>query len=243
MGLLSGFWKQSRDMVDVAAISARHKAKFFALPRLVGYTDEWKNRHQNDFDARVLAIMQAPDRRLALRAEIADWALRYADYQVLSMTDEIKRESFYADCTEISTELPNHLPALLEFHDALREFWWRLKDSPLREGASLEEAVFHFATTNSLLAVFFANGFNLLRGVCEAPHPVGRDWYRPLILSSMIWAEDDYRSKIGLPSLLSDTSTAFYHLSFAELVRRGERNPLFVWQDTTRLRHPYYPTA
>jgi hypothetical protein len=62
--------------------------------------------------------------------------------------------------------------------------------------------------------------------------------FRPLILSSLINAEDNYRSKIGLPSLLADRE-AFYHLSFAVLVARGERNPLFTWEDTLRRPHPY----
>jgi hypothetical protein len=81
-------------------------------------------------------------------------------------------------------------------------------------------------------------GINVYRAVYDDVS-VGRDWFRPLILSSLIYAEDNYRSKIGLPSLLADGDTAFYHSSFALLVARGERNPLFTWEDTLRRSHPY----
>ena len=86
---------------------------------------------------------------------------------------------------------------------------------------------FPYATTYALLGLFCANGFNLMRAVYNDVS-VGHDWFRPLILSSLIYAEDNYRSKISLPSLLLDGDSAFHHISFAHLVARGERNPLFV---------------
>jgi hypothetical protein len=64
-----------------------------------------------------------------------------------------------------------------------------------------------------------------------------------LILSSLIYAEDNYRLKIGLPSLFVNSDTAFDHISFVHLVARGERNPLFVWEDTMRRPHPYQAKA
>jgi len=186
--------------------------------------------------------MQAENPLLALRNEIGNCAHWYADYQVLAMTAEHKAASFYFDCPYLSVELQHHLDACIEHHDQLREYWWNLKDSPMREGASLQEAVFQYATTYALLGLFYANGFNLMRAVYEDVS-TGRDWFRPLILSSLIAAEDDYRSKIGLPSLLTDSDTAFYHSSFALLVARGERNPLFAWEDILRRPHPYQAKA
>ena len=54
-------------------------------------------------------------------------------------------------------------------------------DAPMREGVSLREAVFHYATTYALLGLFYANGFNLMRAVYKDVS-AGRDWFRPLIL-------------------------------------------------------------
>jgi hypothetical protein len=56
----------------------------------------------------------------------------------------------------------------------------------------------------------------------------GRDWFRPLIPSSLIYAEGNYRSKIGLPSLLLESDTAFHHISFAHLVAVGTKSSLCV---------------
>jgi len=110
------------------------------------------------------------------------------------------------------------------------------------EGRRIATRGLHYVATYALLGLFYANGFNLMRAV-DNDISVGRDWFRPLILSSLIYAEGNYRSKIGLPSLLGDGDTAFYHLSFAHLVARGERNPLFVWEDTVRRPHPYQAKA
>lgn len=245
MGIFTGFKRargQLKTATTTAVILGPHVQKYFSLPRLAGHSDEWKNKIKADFDARTLAILQAENPFLALRKEIGDCALSYAGFQVLAMTAEDKAASFYCDCPYVSDDLQHHLDACIEHHDQLREYWWNLKNSPMREGTSLQEAIFHYATTYALLGLFYANGFNLMRAVCNDTS-VGRDWFRPLVLSSLIYAEDDYRSKIGLPSLLTDSDAAFHHVSFAHLVARGERNPLFVWEDTLRRPHPYQAKA
>jgi len=112
----------------------------------------------------------------------------------------------------------------------------------MRVSASLQEAIFYYAKWKALLGLFYTNGFNLMRAVYYDV-PVGRDWFRPLILSSLICAEDNFRSKIGLPSLLADSNEAFYHATFAHLVARGEHNPLFAWEDMLSRPHPYQAKA
>jgi hypothetical protein len=245
MGVFSGF-KRAREQVKTAATTAAilgpHVQKYFSLPRLAEYSEAWRNKIKADFDARTIAIMQAENPGLALRKEIGDCALWYAAYQVLAITAQHKADSFYADCPYVSDELQHQLDKCIEHHDQIREYWWNLKDSPMRDGVSLQEAVFHYATTYALLGLFCANGFNLMRAVYNDVS-VGHDWFRPLILSSLIYAEDNYRSKISLPSLLLDSDSAFHHISFAHLVARGERNPLFVWEDRFRRPHPYQAEA
>jgi hypothetical protein len=242
MGIFGGF-KRAREQMKTATTTAvilgPHVQEYFSLPRLAEHSKEWKDRIKADFDARTLAIIQAENPFLALRKEIAECAVGYADYQVLSTTTQHKAASFYADCPYVSDELQHHLDKCIEHHDHLREYWWKVKDSSLREGHSLRDHIFEYATTCSVLGLFYANGFNMMRAVYKDLDKIGRDWFRPLILSSLIYAEDNYRSKIGLPSLLRDGDRAFYHISFAEIVARGEQNPLFVWEDTLRRRHPY----
>jgi hypothetical protein len=246
MGIFSGF-RRARDQIrtatDCAIILGPHVAHYFSLPRLAAHSEEWKNKIKADFDARTMAILQAENPLLALRQEISNTAISYAAYQVLSMTAKDKAASFYADCPLVSDELQHHLAACIEHHDGLREFWWMLKDSPEREGSSLDECVFSYAQLYSVLGLFYLNGFNQMRALYKDVSEHGRDWFRPLILSSMIYAEDDFRSKIALPSLLKDGDNSFYHVSFSHVVARGDRNPLFSWEDAVRRPHPYQQQA
>jgi hypothetical protein len=158
--------------------------------------------------------MQAENPVLALRQEIANTALWHADYQVLAMTAQDKAESFYAGCPFVSDELQHHLSACVEHHDHLREYWWRVRNSSLRDGHSLDDVVFHYCQTNALVGQFYAKGFNLMRATYKDTDTVGRDWFRPLILSSIIYAEDNFRSKVCLPSLLDKGDSAFYPSRF-----------------------------
>jgi hypothetical protein len=65
----------------------------------------------------------------------------------------------------------------------------------------------------------------------------GRDWFRPMMVSMMIYKEDYYRGKIGMPSLLGE-GESFRHLAFGTLVLR-EQNPLRAWEAEFGVRHPY----
>jgi hypothetical protein len=60
MGIFSGF-KRAREQLKTAATTAAilgpHVQEYFSLPRLAGYSDEWKNKIKADFHARTLAIM------------------------------------------------------------------------------------------------------------------------------------------------------------------------------------------
>lgn len=246
MGIFSGLRQargQVRTATECAVILGPHVAQYFSLPRLAAHSEEWKNKIKADFDARTVAILQAENPLLALRQEIATTALSSAPFHVLSMTAKDKAAQFYADCPLVSDELQHHLAACIEHHDGLREFWWLFKDLPFRKESSLDECVFSYALTYSLVGLFYANGFNQMRPVYKDVPEHGRDWFRPLILSCMIYAEDDFRSKIGLPSLLKDGDDRLYHVSFSRLVERGDRNPLFSWEDSMRRPHPYQHQA
>jgi hypothetical protein len=97
MGIFTRF-KRTRAQVKTATMTAiilgPHVEEFFSLPRLAGYTEEWKNKIKADFNARTLAVVQAENPFLALRKEIGDCALWYADYQALAMTAGHKAASF-----------------------------------------------------------------------------------------------------------------------------------------------------
>jgi hypothetical protein len=234
--------KRFKVQITIPAIVGPHEREWFSLPRIAEYSGEWKNKIKSDFNNKIFAVVWAENPLLALRSQIVACAAFYADYQVLAMTAEERAASFYSSCPYVSDELQHHLDACIEHHDKLREYWWNIKEWATREGTSLQEAIFHYATTHALVGLYYVNGLNLIRAVYEDV-PVGRDWFRPLILSSLIRAEDNYRTKIGLPSLLTDGDSAFYHSSLGALVSRGDRNPLFEWESIVGRPHPYQGEA
>jgi hypothetical protein len=246
MGIFGGLKRARARMITastVAMILAPHDAEYWAIPRLAGHSEEWKKKYKDDFANRTLAVMQAEDPLLALRDEIGNWAVNYANYKVLVMTPDLLRESFYADCPYISAELCHHLDALTEHHDTLREFWWTVKDDQkVLQGSLQSEAVFNYATTSWMVALYYLNGFNLMRAAYDDFSKAGRDWFRPMVLSALIAAEDNYRNKIGLPSL-TDGRSVLRHVAFPNIVARGEKNPLWFWEDTVKEPHPYQQPA
>ena len=156
MGIFSGFMRVRKEVsrtATAAVIAGEHVAEFLRLPHLAQQSDEWKNSITTDFHRRTMAVIGAASPFNALRKEIADWALWYADYQVLVMTAEQKGQSFYSECPFVSDTLQHHLHKCIEHHEVLREFWWNLKDSShLRQEASLRDATFHYASICALVA-------------------------------------------------------------------------------------------
>jgi hypothetical protein len=102
------------------------------------------------------------------------------------METETKAQLF-PDCAYVSDELQYHLDKCIEHNHDLREAWWKVKDSPLREGHSLRDHVLDCAIQYSLITKFYMNGFNPMRAVYKDvdTSKLARDWFRPLVVSSV----------------------------------------------------------
>jgi hypothetical protein len=64
-----------------------------------------------------------------------------------------------------------------------------------------------------------------------------KDWLRPFTTSMLIWSENFYRQKIGLPSLLRCDLDGPMHSTFLDIVVSGAKNPLFEWEKHYKLIH------
>jgi hypothetical protein len=159
---------------------------------------------------------------LKLREHIATTASGYATFQVLCLTEQEKRDAFYADCPYISGELYKHIQKFVDHNDDLKEC------KSLVATASDEDLI---AFCNARCAVFllYMNGMNHLRAEFNDRHDE-KDWLRPFVQSMLVWEEYRARTKIGLPDLVPSDLEALKHSAFMNLVMGGAQNPYYEWQ-------------
>jgi hypothetical protein len=220
-----GFFKWMRETLATESVLAKHKHEFFSMRRWSKASEKFKTDIRAGFDKRSLAIQQAENPLLALREEMQSSGLMFAHHAVLCASGwEIP--SRFSGCPYISAELEHHLDACAQHDPKLLDHWLHLKNSPeAREGHSLQEAMFSGLVTLSLISNFQLQGFNLMRVTQHDYEDQDHDWFDALVLSCLIYAEDDYRGKIGLPLL-----GASNHYWLAALVGRGLPNPLVQWE-------------
>jgi hypothetical protein len=183
-----------------------------------------------EFYKRVFSIPEAENPFLKYREELCGAALGYAKFQVLCLTPEEKQEAFYSNCPYISAELYRRIRHCAGHNEELAEILWR------NEKATDDELV-GYANAKSAVYLYYLNGMNLIRAEFD-DMDLKKDWFRPFIISVLIWTENGYREQIGLPTLLPDGAIdALRHSTFVDGVWRGEKNPLFGWEKHYGLVH------
>jgi len=176
----------------------------------------------------------------ALRKEIVNAAFREAGLGMLSLTEAEKRDSIYSGIAAISGELHHRITDCAAYHDGLKAVLPHIdREEIARENTSITEALCGVANTQSLISLYQLNGLNLIRATFADGVDSTRDWFRPLMVSTMIFKEDYYRGEIGMPTLLGDNES-FRHLAFGALAQR-EKDPLKAWEAEFGVRHPYQP--
>ena len=170
---------------------------------------------------RVFGVYEAVDPFAQMRLELAAMTSCHAQLVVL-LKDPVNDWN----CTRyVSGELHRYLRSCAPSCNELSEELWRNPDESDAE-------LYGYAQQRSIYYNYVMNGINLPR--YEFDDFAGgkdRDWLRPFSKSMMIWQEDLYRSKIGLPTLFEDKIIkALPHSNFFNLVHDGVRNPLFEWE-------------
>jgi len=159
---------------------------------------------------------------LKLREYIATTAWSYATFQVLCLTEEEKRDAFYADCPYISGKLYQHIQ---EFTDHNGE----LKECKSQVGTISDEELIAFCNARCAVYLLHLNGMNCLRTEFN-DRKDENDWLRPFVQSMLVWEEHRARGKIGLPDLLPSGLEALRHSYFMNLVMNGAQDPYYEWQ-------------
>lgn len=210
------FWRS-----EMGKRLASHNEKYFG-PGAVWdkFTPESKGKFTGWLVERIFTVYQAADPFAATRLELAAMVYAHAELTVLNQEPLTQPSRF------VSGELYKHIRACTPHCNELAEELWRNPQSSDKE-------LYQYARQRSVYFNYMLNGINLLRyEFDDFAGGAGRDWMRPFSRSMMIWKEDTYRSKIGLPTLLDDEILrALPHSTFFEIVRSGARNPLFEWEN------------
>jgi hypothetical protein len=212
---------------------ANHTHHYFygADAPLGRFEESRKQQMITGFYQQILSLSAYSNPFLKFREIFANYVVGYADIQVLSLTPEQKAGAHYSNAKYISADLRRHIRQCCAHNDEMNQLLWEqpdMSDEDLLGGAHMRAAVW----------LYFANGFNMVRSEFE-PINEARDWYRPFLTSAMIFAENNYRSDIGLASLIPDDFglLALQHSTFMGEVANGTPNPLQSWETHYGITH------
>jgi hypothetical protein len=214
----------------VAGALRLHTQTYFKDTLLRSMSWEAKEKHIGDFMRRVGAMFLTTNPFLAYREELASAAYAYADLQVLCLKPEEKTDVL--DSPYISGELYRHLRALKDHHDEIARILWQHPEIT-------DEELIATLNAETVLCLYHLNGLNIIRG--EIEHRVlddPKDWFKPLVKSTLIFAENHHRNQLGLPSLCDEIGIrALEHATLMDFVRNGHQQPLFEWERHYNLVH------
>lgn len=206
------------------ALSQHVSDSFKSNEILAALPAEIQEQLVNDFYKRIFELSKSEKPLLTLRGYIASYVHAYATFQVLALTEKEKASSFFKGSPYISAQLYKHISELVKHNE---EF----KALGLHESGISDQELLAFCRRKAAIGMFYMNGMNIVR--CEMRDMDSeKDWLRPFIESMLITEEQQCRSAIGLPSLLSDDE--FKHrASFLNYVTDGTRNPLQAWEQAS----------
>lgn len=213
------FWKS-----DIGQRLIAHNEQYFGPGAIWGdFSAEGKQKISGWLLERIFGVYQAADPFAAMRLELAAMTSGHAQLVIL-IRDPVND---YNRTRYVSGELHNCIRACAPHCNELAEELWRNPNSTDAE-------IYAYAKQRSIYYNYVLNGINKLRyDFDDFAGGKDRDWLPPFSTSMMIWQEDLYRSKIGLPTLFEDKIIkALPHSTFFNLVHDGVRNPLFEWERT-----------
>jgi hypothetical protein len=186
----------------------------------------------------VAAIFSSDDPFLECRQRLAGYVCNFADFNVLCLTSEELLQLDTGDVRRspyISGELHQFIRACSKHNEELIGY---ISRSEQQHCSSTDKDLVLWARARSCAFRYYMNCMNIIRlDVNDLPRE--RDWFRPFVRSMLIWKEDDYRSKIGLKTLLPahPDALAWRHSTFLTCVGEGALDPLARWETAHELRH------
>jgi hypothetical protein len=119
----------------------------------------------------------------------------------------------------ISSELHNYVYPCTVRNNELNKY--------IEDNGYVEGELISFTNNRCQIYRYHAYGFDIVRRSLEVAGE--RDWFPPLVQSSMIISESNYRKYLGLPSIATAIDTSF-HSSFIDMALNGEQDPLSAWE-------------
>jgi len=166
------------------------------------------------------------------RDKMGAYAVSFADWQVLCLKRvEIGGEDAMRQSPYISGRLYLHIRECAEYNADLTEFLSRNRDCT-------DDDLITCANARSCAFLYLMNCMNVVRGDVGDFDRAKPDWFRPFVRSILIWKEDDYRRRVGLPTMLPN-ELARHHSTFLTYVLEGVSDPLQQWEEAHQLKHSY----
>ena len=207
---------------EIGLALGEHTDKYFDYPRLKRFNDEAKQKIVTDFYTVVSELGKAENPFLTFRQYVAVYSAQLAELAVLALTEEEKAVMPYANNPYISGSLFRVIHKAADHVEELKLLVWKEPDISVDE---LKD----YCNTRSLVAAYYVNGLNLVRmEFDDVDHE--KDWFKAFQHAMLVWCEDKFREKLGMPSLLPDDLGGFKYSLFHKFVSEGYKNPYYEWE-------------
>jgi len=211
----------------------RHLIDGFNASMMRDLSPEGKQAIAGRLAKKIDGITQAKEPFLQCRMEFAGTAVAYAELQVLCLLESEKPKISHCRSPYISGELHRHIRKCVPYNEDLK---WVVGKYPDCTDRDLIAHGNFFCAEN----IYYLDGLNLLRREFkDYDTDPAKDWLHPLITSLLIFAENTYRGKIGLPSL-TPSYEALRLSTMMNFVRDGHSNPLHEWETLNEIAHAEY---
>jgi hypothetical protein len=204
---------------------------------LRSHSEEFQRNLKQEMHGSVSEILRAENSLLKCREKLAAYVVGYADWIVLGLKPEEKpdlQKKPGFKMSYVSGELHHYIRYCAQYNSDLARVIHENKDVT-------DDDLVGWANARSMAFLYLSMCINVVRvdvNDCKIDVPPGHkaDWFEPFKQSMLIWKEDEYRNKIGLPTLLPD-GLAACHSTFLTGVLEGVRDPLSHWETAHGLKH------
>jgi hypothetical protein len=184
------------------------------------FKKEDKEQLAYEFNTRIFDVLSSSQPIIRCRQELVANVIAYTNLQVLCLTVQDKDNSdIFNNMKRISSDLHDHIYKCTLCNDELNKY--------IEENGYNESALFGFVNNRCAIYRYHAFGFDIIRKSIEPA--TDRDWFFPLVQSSMIISESNYRKYLGLPAIVTAIDSDC-HSKFIDMALNGEQDPLLTWE-------------
>jgi hypothetical protein len=201
---------------------------------LGSHSGEFQKQLSNEMYESARLIYSADNPFGQCRQKLSAYVVNFASWQVLCLKRaDIGSEDEFRSSPYISGRLFLHIRDCAKYSTELAEFLSRNNDAA-------DEGLITLANARTCAFLYLMSCMNIVRrdvdDFARAKFGAKADWFDPFVRSMLIWKEDDYRRKAGLPTLLP-SELAWRHATFLTYVSEGVDDPLSHWEAEHQLKH------